>query len=229
MATPPPPTPKKNVHIEIIADFSSGWCWVALRRLNAVIHQPSVQLKYNITVRHLPYLLNPSAPEAEELMTMSSSTKPPVPSSFSTELYQMAARVQLGNTVQFRSNNLARSASTVQSHCLLKYCEMMLPNDLSMQLKLADEIYNSFLGNGKYPTLQNLSKIAETHCNFEQKKVLQFLETRDEEIQVRKEVYQYMKLGVKQLPFFVLNGKALFAGCQDPQMMQKALEVCPHM
>jgi predicted DsbA family dithiol-disulfide isomerase len=220
---------RKSILVEMIGDFSSGWCWVAKRRLEKVLSLSEVQEKYDVIVRHLPYLLNSSLPEAEELETMSAGTKPIVPQPFSQELYRIARRMGFKDIGNFRSNNLARSASTLQSHCLLKYCEMVQPYNFSEnQLELAEAIYNSFLGNGTYPTLRNLSKMAEEHCGFDSKDVLLFLEQRSEEMLVRKEVYEYNKLGVKQLPFFVLNGKAVFAGCQEEEIMIKALEICPH-
>ena len=45
---------------------------------------------------------------------------------------------------------------------------------------------------------------------------------------VRVEAARYAKRGVKQLPFFVLNGKAVFAGCQDFETILDAFEICPH-
>ena len=213
---------KKHVYVEMIGDFSSPCSWCGKRQLEKVVLSNECQEQYTIQVRHLPFVCNPSLPEAEELQTM---TPPNLPPPFPPQVLRSALRVGLGNTV-FRANNLARSASTLQSHCLLKFCEQTEPN-LKIQSLLADLLYSSFLGNGNYPTMTNIVEHARA-VGLDATQARLFLESREEEGLVRSEVDQYAKLGVQQLPFFILNGKAMFAGCQEHAVIMRALEECPY-
>jgi len=221
-APPPFPDNRKPILIEIIGDLSCPWCYVSKRRLDLVLASNECQKRYNIRVRSLPLLLNPEYPPAEELKCL--QFPPPKPSNFSPEILRIALRVGLGST-NFRANNLARRASTVQGHCLLKFAEMETDN-LLIQHMLSERLYNSFLGDGEYPTLPNIIKLAR-QVGLDASKAKLFLESREEEANVRMESLQYLKQGVQQLPFFILNGKALFAGCQDHKTIMQAFEVAP--
>jgi predicted DsbA family dithiol-disulfide isomerase len=221
-----PPTShnkRKAVLVEMIGDFSSPWCWVGKRRLDNFIRTSRCKRRFDVQVRSLPFLLDPSLLPAEELKCL--RCPPSTPSPFSNELLRTATKVGF-DLSDFRQANLARLASTVQGHCLLKYAEMEL--GLAAQNELAEMLYSSFLGTGSYPTLDLLIEYAK-RVGMDATKTRMFLETRREEILVRVEAEQYAKRGVKQLPFFVLNGKAVFAGCQDFETILDAFEICPHI
>ena len=221
--TSAPSTKRKQILIEMIGDLSCPWCWVAKRRLDQVLASSDCASLYNVQVRNLPFLLNPSLPPAEELKCL--HFPPTKPENFSPELLRCALRVGLGSTTNFRANNLARCASTVQAHCLLKFAEQQT-DDLGIQYMLVERLFNSFLGNGTYPTIENMLKyVKEVGLNVEQARM--FLESREEEGNLRVESLQYANRGVRQLPFFILNGKAMFAGYQDHTIIMQAMKICP--
>lgn len=215
---------RKVILVEMIGDFSSPWCWVGKRRLENVISTQRCSQLFDVQIRNLPFLLNPSLRPAEELKCLKCPPCTPSASPFSNELLRAAVKVGFDRS-DFRQENMARRASTIQGHCLLKFAEMEL--GLDAQNDLAELLYASFLGAGSYPTLNQLIKYGKI-VGLDPVKVKLFLETREEEMSVRVEAARYAKRGVKQLPFFVLNGKAVFAGCQDFETILDAFEICPH-
>lgn len=210
---------RKRILIEVILDTSDPWSYVGKRRLDEVIC--ASKDVYDVQVRVLPCVLDASLPSAEAIRWL--NRLPREPGHFSEDLWRCARKVSLTSS-NFRNNNIARRANTVQSHALLRYTERV--SSLATQSKLLDLIFNSFLGNGPYPHEETLVVLAKS-VGLEPDAARSYMQSRQAHTAIRKESNEYVERGVKQLPFFVMNGKAIMAGFVRKEQLLECFEKCP--
>ena len=126
---------------------------------------------------------------------------------------------------KFRNNNIARRANTTQSHALLRYTERVA--SLATQVKLLNLVFNSFLGDGPFPNAKSLLEHAAA-VGLDGSAAQAYIESQEASAAMRIESADYIKRGVKQLPFFVMNGKAILAGFCEHEVIRDCFEKCPN-
>ena len=212
---------------------------------------------FDVQVRLLPLLLHPDFAPAADLACRLPCARPPPPEAFSPDLWRCAQRVGLStqqlsstklsrraSTVQAHallryaeSAELARVPRTTFQFAREKSHQAQGDTDatavqrrqrrlLATQSRLGDMLFNCFLGDGEHPNLKTLVKLAQ-EVGLDPEAAARYLESREAEAAVRAESDSYLARGVRELPFFVCNGKALFAGFQSPQVIRQAFEMCP--
>ena len=148
---------------------------------------------------------------------------PTEPQRFTSELVRCARKVGLSGA-KFRNNNVARRVNTTQSHALLRYAERVA--SLATQSELLGLIFNSFLGDGPFPNESALLKHAAA-VGLDVDAARSYMQCREANTTVRMESDDYIKRGVKQLPFLVMNGKAILAGFCKHEVIEECFEKCP--
>ncbi len=212
---------------------------------------------FDVQVRLLPLLLHPDHPPAADLKWRPPGVRPLPPETFSPDLWRCAQQVGLGttqlrstklsrraSTVQAHallryaeSAELARvpqptfqfareKARHAQGDTDVTAAQRRQRRLLATQSRLGDLLFNCFLGDGDYPDAKTLAKLAQ-QVGLDPEAAMRYLESREAEAAIRAESNAYLARGVRELPFFVCNGKALFAGFQAPQVIRQALELCP--
>ena len=177
--------------------------------------------RFDVQTRVLPCVLDPTLPAPDAMRWL--RRLPTEPQRFTGELMRCARKVGLAGA-KFRNNNVARRANTTQSHALLRYAERVA--SLATQAELLGRIFNSFLGDGPFPNEKALLEHAVA-VGLDADAARAYMQSREANEAVRAESEDYIKRGVKQLPFLVMNGKAILAGFCKREVIEECFEKCP--
>jgi predicted DsbA family dithiol-disulfide isomerase len=105
-----------------------------------------------------------------------------------------------------------RSPNTMLAHCLMDFA--LTIDGPKKQNELQEVIFNAYFTLGIYPDLENLLKLA-SQVNLSTASAKKHIMNPEVQKKVAEEARGYSKQGVHGVPYFYLNGEALFSGAQE--------------
>lgn len=125
------------------------------------------------------------------------------------------------------SGGVERFPYVLYSHRLLEYAEKT--GGWAVQHDLSGLIFKAFYSDGIYLGPENLAKLAEL-VGLDHDVVLAYLRSDEGEAEVKKEGLSWK--GIGGVPYFFINGRPSFSGCQDTSTFANAIvtaaqQLCP--
>ena len=205
-----------GVQIEVYSDLICPWCYLGYARLAAA---KQARPTADITVRWLPFELNPSMPvegrDRREYMLERFGDL----SKFDSAQQQLT---QLGESLglQFNFEAIARSPNTRRAHMLL---EKASP---SLQTPLLDRLFRAYFTEGKdignQATLISLAEeVGLSHRDAEQT-----LSDADCVQQVAYLEQQARDWQISGVPTFIFDRRFAFSGAQPLDVFFRAIDAC---
>jgi predicted DsbA family dithiol-disulfide isomerase len=203
----------RTLTIDVVSDVMCPWCFIGARRLQEAL---ASMTDVRATVRHVPFLLDPSTPvggvDLRERLRVKYRMDPE--SMFGR--VEDAARSS-GIPLDFR--RVRSSYPTVAAHTLLRHAEAK-----KTQHALLDALYCAyFLEEKNVGDVHVLADIATAH-GFTKEEALGLITNEEQLAETRREVADVSAQGVSGVPFFIFNECVAASGAQTPEVLKKAIE-----
>ena len=208
--------PRARLTIEIVHDLVCPWCFLGLRRLGrAIRRRPDLLL--DLVWR--PFLLNPDMPRAGMPRADYVARK------FGGEdrarrLY--GSITELGRTegISFRFDRIRRTPSSVDAHRLVRWAAAQ-----GRAPELVDALFAAHFTDGRDIGDPAVLAAAAVSCGLSGQSALAFLAGDRETDHVHAENLRAHRLGINGVPCFVVSGRHAIAGAQEPEVLDRILNV----
>jgi predicted DsbA family dithiol-disulfide isomerase len=205
------------VVIEIFSDTICPWCFIAKRRLEQALRVLDGRIKTE--VRWLPFELNPGMPANGIPRRVSRSSK------FGTWEQAVALDAQVAAVgrlegLEFVFDRIERTPNTLDSHRLIALARR--EGNLEPVVEAIFRAY--FLEARDLSDRSTLLDIA-AESGLDRARAAGLLASEEGIAETRAEEARARAMGVKGVPYFVLNGRHVMSGARDSGSIVKALEV----
>ena len=197
--------------IEIYSDVVCPWCYIGKRRLEQAL--ASVGGEARVTWR--PFQLNPTMPHEGLERTAYLEAKFGSLDAFrQMEEHVLAAGAE--EHIAFAFDKIARTPNTFLAHRLIWYAGQQ-----GCQNAMVDSLFQGYFEKGEdIGSLSVLAKLAERAGL----KAEPFLRGQDGTAEVKAEESAGNRLGIRSVPYFLLNGTYALSGAQPPDRFVEALK-----
>jgi len=208
--------PKARLAIEVVHDLVCPWCYLGVRRLfRTLARRPDLLVE----VSWRPFLLNPDMPRAG----MSRSDY--VMRKFGGEerarrLYASIADIGRAEGVMFRFERIRRTPSSVDAHRLVRWAAAFGRAD-----EMVEAIFAAHFSDGRdIGDAAVLAAIAAS-CGLRPMAARGFLAGTADVDAVHADNLRAHRLGINGVPCFVVSGVHAIAGAQEPEVIERLLDV----
>jgi predicted DsbA family dithiol-disulfide isomerase len=208
--------PKARLVIEVVHDLVCPWCYLGLRRLQRTLaRRPDITTE----LQWRPFLLNPDMPRAG--MTRADY----VVRKFGGEerarrLYASISDIGLVEGLSFRFDRIRRTPSSIDAHRLVRWAA-----ERGDAGPVVDALFAAHFTEGRdIGDIAMLASIAAA-CGFDGIAARRFLESDGDLDSVHAENLRAHRLGINGVPCFVIAGRHAIAGAQEPEVIERLLDV----
>jgi len=208
--------PKARLSVEVVYDLVCPWCFLGTRRLVRTLRRRP-DLAVELTWR--PFLLNPDMPRA-------GMARPDyVVRKFGGEdrarrLYGTITQIGQSEGVLFRFERIRRTPSSVDAHRLVRFASRCGRADA-----LVEALFSAHFTDGlDIGDLTILTAIAHS-SGLEGTPVRRYLAGDADADAIHAENLRAHRLGINGVPCFVVSGRHAIAGAQEPEVIERLLDV----
>jgi predicted DsbA family dithiol-disulfide isomerase len=208
--------PKARLGVEIVYDLVCPWCFLGARRLMRTLRRRP-DLLFELTWR--PFLLNPDMPR------LGMARPDYVVRKFGGEdrarrLYTSIAEIGRAEGVLFRFDKIRRTPSSVDAHRLVRYASRFGRAD-----EMVEALFSAHFTDGRdigeHAVLLGIAQA----CGLEAPAVKRFLSSDADADAVHADNLRAHRLGINGVPCFVIAGRHAIAGAQEPEVIERLLDV----
>jgi predicted DsbA family dithiol-disulfide isomerase len=208
--------PKARLSIEIVYDLVCPWCYLGVRRLLRTLRRRP-DLLFDLVWR--PFLLNPDMPRA-------GMARPDyIIRKFGGEdrarrLYASISEIGRAEGVMFHFDRIRRTPNSVDAHRLVRFASRFGRAD-----EIVAALFSAHFTDGRdIGEMPVLVELAES-CGLEPRASRRFL-AGDEDIDaIHGDNLRAHRLGINGVPCFVVSGRHAIAGAQEPEVIERLLDV----
>ena len=204
------------LHIEIYSDVVCPWCYVGKRRLERALSQLKDMGQAQITWR--PFQLNPTMPEKGMDRTTYLKAKFGSLDAYRQMEEQLLA-AGAAERIPFAFEKVARTPNTLMAHRLIRYAEQRGRQDATVE-SLFRGYFTEGADIGSVPVLGQLAGRA----GLDAAAVESFLHSEEGITEVKAEVVAGRRLGIRGVPYFILNDSISISGAQPPDIFVSAFQ-----
>ncbi len=202
--------------IEVYSDVVCPWCYVGKRRLEQALELVSRQESALVFWR--PFQLNPTMPKAGMDRRVYLEAK----FGGSGEMQVIQNRIAGAGSsagLEFGFDRIARTPNTFDAHRLIWFAQQQGRQDAAVE-ELFHGYFTEGLNIGEAQVLVSLAGRA----GLDGAAVGRFLQSNDGIEAVREEEARGRQLGIRGVPYFVLNGKTVVSGAQPVETFLAAIQ-----
>jgi predicted DsbA family dithiol-disulfide isomerase len=202
--------------IEIYSDVVCPWCYVGKRRLERAVSELKDTGRAQIT--WLPFQLNPTMPEEGMDRTTYLRAKFGSLDAFrQMEEHLLAAGA--AEYIPFAFEKVTRTPNTLMAHRLIWYAEQQGYQDTTVE-----SLFRGYFTEGAdIGSVTVLGQLAG-RAGFDAGAVESFLHSEEGITEVKAEEATGRRLGIRGVPYFVLNGSISISGAQPPDIFVSAFQ-----
>ena len=209
-------SPKARLSIEVVHDLVCPWCYLGVRRLARTL-AARPDLAADIAWR--PFLLNPDMPRAGMARADYVLRK------FGGEerarrLYGTIAGLGRSEGIAFRFERIGRTPCSVDAHRLVRFAARF-----GRAGEVVEALFAAHFCDGRdigAPAV--LAAIAQS-AGLRHAAALAFLAGGAETDAVHADNLRAHRLGINGVPCFVVGGRHAIAGAQEPEVIERLLDV----
>ncbi len=208
--------PKARLQIEVVHDLICPWCYLGTRRLSRTLRRRP-DLLFDLVWR--PFLLNPDMPRVGMARADYIIRK------FGGEdrarrLYASIGEIGHAEGVLFRFDRIRRTPSSVDAHRLVRWASRH-----GRDGEVVEALFAAHFTDGRdIGDLGVLADIAEA-SGLGLAATRSFLLSSDEVDAVHADNLRAHRLGINGVPCFVVSGRHAIAGAQEPEVIERLLDV----
>ena len=207
---------KARLQIEVVHDLVCPWCYLGVRRLFRTMRRRP-DLLFDLTWR--PFLLNPDMPRVG--MTRSDY----VIRKFGGEdrarrLYASITDIGDAEGVSFRFDRIRRTPSSVDAHRLIRWA-----GKRGRSTEIAEALFAAHFTDGYDIGDHAVLRVIAGSCGLNASQAGAFLRSDDDIDAVHADNLRAHRLGINGVPCFVVAGRHAIAGAQEPDVIERLLDV----
>jgi predicted DsbA family dithiol-disulfide isomerase len=203
----------KTLSIDLFADFVCPWCLIGARRLDRALER--VPPGVDVTVRHHPFLLDASVPEAGEDLLARLRRR------YGGDPRRLQARVEevaRGDGIPLDFARVPRTYPTAAAHTLVRHAAAR-----GTQRALAGALFDAYFLEGRnIADAEELAAIAAAH-GFEGDQARALARDPDELAVTRELAEGAARAGISGVPFLVFDRKLAVSGAQPVAVLEEAI------
>ncbi len=208
--------PRVRLSVEIVHDLVCPWCYLGVRRLLRTLRRRP-DLQFELSWR--PFLLNPDMPRT------GMARADYVVRKFGGEerarrLYSSISEIGLAEGVAFRFDRLRRTPSSVDAHRLVR-----LAARVGRAAEVAEVLFAAHFTDGRDLGDHGVLAAVAASCGLDPQAARAFLAGSEEADAVHAENLRAHRLGINGVPCFVVAGRHAIAGAQEPEVIERLLDV----
>ncbi len=208
------PSPSAPIKVDIWSDIACPWCYIGKRKFEAGAEAAGVPVE----VEYHSFELSPDTPvefdgHHEEFLAQKMGVSPEQARAMGDRVTGIAASV--GLTYDY---DALQTTNTVLGHQLIHYAKAH-----GRQLEMKERLLKAYFVEGRHVgRVEELADLA-AELGFDRADVVRSLSSDEYLADVRADVAQAGELGIRGVPFFVIDGKYGVSGAQDPSTFAQAL------
>ena len=193
-----------GLHIDVYSDVVCPWCYVGKRRLERALSQ----VGGDITTTWRPFQLNPTMPKDGIDRTAYLEAKFGSLDAF-RQLEEHVLAAGSAERIPFAFEKLARTPNTFLAHRLIWFAERE-----GCQDAVVDVLFRGYFEEGAdIGSVATLAGLA-SRAGLSTEAVERFLQSDEGTAEVKTEEATGHKLGIRGVPYFIVNGTYAISGAQ---------------
>ena len=204
------------MQIEVFSDVVCPWCFVGKRRLEQALETAGYANRARVTWR--PFELNPTMPKS------GMDRRAYLDAKFGgkegrREIEERLAKAGEAEGIVFAFDRIERKPNTFDAHRLIWFAGQQ-----GCQDEVAEALFHSYFTKGReIGSLNSLVEIA-SDSGINREEAERFLASDQAVQEVRAEEATGHRLGIRGVPYVVLNGSLSISGAQPPDIFVSALQ-----
>ena len=195
--------------IDVYSDVICPWCYVGKRRLERALKEWNGSVPVKVSWK--PFQLNPAMPKSgmdrrrylEEKFGGSEAAQ---------SIYDHVAAAGAVERIPFAFDRIARTPNTFAAHRLI-----WLAGDHGKQDEVVELLLRQYFVEGEdIGNVQTLAR-AVAEAGLDRATVETFLNSNEGVESVKAEEAAGHRLGIRAVPYFVINGTSVLSGAQPPE------------
>ncbi len=208
--------PRARVAIDVIFDLVCPWCFLGVRRLRRALRaRPDIATELGWR----PFLLNPEA-GAPGFARQDAGPRRPGGEERSRRLHATLTELGRAEGIPFRFDVLRRGASSLDAHRVVRYAAREGRADAVVEALFA-AYFTKGVDLGDRDVLADVS----AGLGLDWAPLRRFLSGPLEVEAVHAENLRAHRLGINGVPCFVVGGRHAIAGAQEPEVLERLLDV----
>ena len=204
------------MQIDIYSDIVCPWCFVGKRRMERALNEFKDVMTVKVTWR--PFQLNPTMPSDGMDRTAYLKAKFGSLEAFGRMEEQLLA-AGADEQIPFAFEKIQRTPNTFVAHRLVWYAEQ-----LGRQDSAVESLFRGYFTEGAdIGSMSVLGQLAG-RAGLDVAAVESFLHSEDGTAEVKAEEAVGRRLGIRGVPYFVLNGTVSISGAQPPDIFVSAIQ-----
>ena len=200
--------------VDVYSDVVCPWCYIGKRRLEQALE--SVQAQAHVFWR--PFQLNPTMPKAGMDRRVYLETKFGGPGEMKA-IQDRVAAVGTSVGIEFAFDRIARTPNTFDAHRLIWFAQQQGRQD-----EVVEELFHGYFTEGFPIGEAEILVSLAVRAGLDGEAVARLLQAQEGVDAVRQEEAQGHQLGIRGVPYFVLNGKAALSGAQPVETFVSAIK-----
>ncbi|MCE3224373.1 MAG: putative thiol oxidoreductase, DsbA family, FrnE subfamily [Nitrospira sp.] len=207
---------KVGLSIEVYSDVVCPWCYIGKRRLEQALE--TLKSREATRVIWRPFQLNPTMSKSGMDRRVYLEAKFGGPDEMKA-IQDRVAAVGASVSVEFAFDRIARTPNTLDAHRLIWFAQQQDRQD-----KVVEELFHGYFTEGvNIGEAAMLASLAD-RAGLDRDKVSRLLQSEEGVDAVRQEEARGHQLGIRGVPFFVLNGKSTVSGAQPVETFVSEIE-----
>ena len=202
--------------VDVYSDVVCPWCYIGKRRLEQALE--SVQVQATARVFWRPFQLNPTMPKAGMDRRVSLETKVGGPGEMKA-IQDRVAAVGTSVGIEFAFDRIPRTPNTFDAHRLIWFAQQQGRQD-----EVVEELFHGYFTEGLHIGQAEVLVSLAVRAGLDGEAVGRLLQAQEGEDAVRQEEAHGHQLGIRGVPYFVLNGKAALSGAQPVDTFVSAIK-----
>ena len=207
---------KARLPIEVVHDLVCPWCYLGVRRLFRTMRRRP-DLLYELTWR--PFLLNPDMPRSGMARSDYVIRK------FGGEdrarrLYASITEIGNAEGLEFRFDRIRRTPSSVDAHRLVRWA-----SHFARGSEVAEALFAAHFTDGYDIGDAAVLRAVAASCGLDPAAAATFLRSDEGVDAVHADNLRAHRLGINGVPCFVVAGRHAIAGAQEPEVIERLLDV----
>jgi len=217
MLTPPVlRTATTPLDIEVVYDLVCPWCYLGVRRmLRTVRRRPDLQ----IGLAWRPFLLNPDMPRSG-LSRADYVLRKYGGEERARRLYASISEIGRNEGLNFRFDRIRRTPSSVDAHRLVGWASR-----IGRAVDLVEALFAAHFADGLDIGDETILIAIAASLGFDAQAARDFLRSEADLESVHAENLRAHRLGINGVPCFVIAGRHAIAGAQEPEVIERLLDV----
>ena len=209
-----PPLPR--LLIEVVHDLVCPWCYLGFRRLQRTLARRP-DLLFDLVWRS--FLLNPDMPRAGMARADYVLRK------FGGEdrarrLYASITEIGRAEQVEFRFERIRRTPSSVDAHRLVRWATRR-----GRGTETVEALFAAHFSDGRDIGDHGVLAAVAGSCGLDSVAVRPYLRGDDDADAVHADNLRAHRLGINGVPCFIVSGRHAIAGAQEPEVIERLLDV----